>query len=77
MNALALTASRRLVVPAETYNDSTEAVYARSLDQRYPYMRSSNAQIVVLDEPATQVAAHEWALIAAGVIAVIALVLYG
>ena len=64
MNALALTASRRLVAPVEQYNDSPSAGYTRSLDERFPYMRSSVTPIYAMDEPAKRIAPHQWALYA-------------
>lgn len=59
-----LTSARRLVQAAEQYNDSPSASYTRSLDERFPYMRSSITPIYEMDEPAKRIEPSQRALYA-------------
>ena len=60
-----LTDPHRRVQAVEQYNDSPSAGYTHSLDERFPYMRSSVTPIHAMDEPAKRIEPHQWALYAA------------
>ena len=72
-------AACRRVVADEQYNDSTDAKYSRTLDERSPFTRSSVAIIQPMRDDKKPLKPHQWALIVTHVIGAIAIgcVLYG